>query len=128
MQLNAVQGMQTFVVTNYSEDASQSYPSSQSEMWGHYPDAEPARSFYPGDDRAALAPFLAYNALGDTFKWLLYGDDDTVFFTEAALNLASTMDPEMPYFVTDNLWWSLSFGGAWHPHPLVRPSKPSYPA
>ena len=95
------------------------YPSSAEEIWGHYPDAIPARSFYPGDDRAALTPFLAFKELGDNFKWILYGDDDTVFFPDAALELASTMDPELPYFVTDNLWWSPLFGGAWHPNPQV---------
>jgi len=51
----------------------------------------------------------------------LYGDDDTVFFTDAALKLASTMDPNLPYLVTDNLWFSALFEGAWHPHPQVTP-------
>jgi hypothetical protein len=29
---------------------------------------------------AAIVPFFAYRQYGNTFKWLLYGDDDTIFF------------------------------------------------
>ena len=108
--------MRTVVVTNYTDSPQSPYPSARGESWTFYPDAKPVRSFYPGDQRAALAPFLAYKRLGDTFKWLLYGDDDTVFFTEAALNLASKMDPGLPYVITDNIWWSALFGDAYHPH------------
>lgn len=45
------------------------------------------RSFYKGDTRAAVVPFLAYKEVGDTFKWLFYGDDDTVFFIDAAIRM-----------------------------------------
>ena len=107
--------MRTFVVTNYTEGSGNVYPAI--ETWAYYPDAEPVRSFYPGDQRAALAPFLAHRELGDSFKWLLYGDDDTVFFPDAALSLASTLDPALPYVVTDNIWWSPLFGDAYHPNP-----------
>ena len=112
--------MITFIVTNYTDSPQDPYPIARGESWAYYPDAKPVRSFYPGDQRAALVPFLAYKRLGNTFKWLLYGDDDTVFFTEAALNLASKMDPELPYVITDNIWWSPSFGDAYHPHLQVR--------
>lgn len=119
----SVQGIRTVVVTNYTATAVSPYPAAENELWTSYPDANPARSFYPGDDRAALAPFLAFRTLGDSFKWLFYGDDDTVFFADAALALASTLDSELPYFVTDNLWWSELFGGAWHPHPQASSSN-----
>ena len=34
--------------------------------------------------RAALTPFMANNSLGaDSYKWILYGDDDTVSFLHA---------------------------------------------
>ncbi len=128
-RLPFLQGMRTFVVTNYTDSAQNPYPREPGESWAFYPDAKPVRSFYPGDQRAALTPFLAYRRLGDTFKWLLYGDDDTVFFTEAALGLASTMDSELPYVITDNIWWSPLFGDAYHPHlqvssnPQHSPSK-----
>lgn len=38
--------------------------------------------------------------LGDTFKWLFYSDDDTVFFLDAAKNVVKGLDPDMPYFLT----------------------------
>ena len=55
-----VQGIRTFVVTNYTVGPGREYPTAENEVWSFYPDAQPARSFYPGDDRAALAPFLAH--------------------------------------------------------------------
>ena len=38
--------------------------------------------------------------LNDSFKWLFYGDDDTVFFLEGAMNIVEDLDPNMPYFLT----------------------------
>lgn len=114
--------MRTVVITDYPKSKRNRYPSAPGETWIWYPDANPIRSFYPGDQRAALAPFMAYRQLGDTFKWLLYGDDDTIFMTDAAVNLASTLDADLPYFVTDNLWWSSPYEEAWHPHPEVSKS------
>ena len=56
---------------------------------------------YKGDTRAALAPFLAYRDVPDKdFKWLFYGDDDTLFFVEAAKSLLNSYDPSLPYFIT----------------------------
>lgn len=72
------------------------------ETWVYYPDDTPARSFYRGDSRAALAPFLAHKELGDTYKWMLYGDDDTQFFLDGALRLAKDFDPDLPWFITGN--------------------------
>ena len=44
------------------------------ETWTWYPDDMPLRSLYGGDSRAALVPFIAHRQLGDTYKWLLYGE------------------------------------------------------
>ena len=38
--------------------------------------------------------------LGDSFKWLFYTDDDTMFFLDAAINIVKDLDPNMPYFLT----------------------------
>ena len=38
--------------------------------------------------------------LGDSFKWLFYTDDDTMFFLDAAINVVKDLDPDMPYFLT----------------------------
>ena len=50
---------------------------------------------------------ISYGALhcngrrfGDTYKWLLYGDDDTFFFDHALISTLQEMDPDMPYFLT----------------------------
>ena len=48
------------------------------ETYLHYADRGPEKagfSQYPGDARAALAPFLAARHVGvDNFKWVLFGD------------------------------------------------------
>ena len=77
-------------------------------------------------------------AIGESYKWLLYGDDDTnvmftetsvcfrtcqynwllfslpfgflQWFVEGALKLAGRLHHDMPYFVTDNLWWGSENG------------------
>lgn len=58
-----------------------------------------------GGCRAGVTPFLAAKLTDYNFKWLLYGDDDTVFFIENALSLLEGLDHNMPYFLTDHLWY-----------------------
>ena len=48
-----------------------------------------------------MAPFLAHKALGPSYKWLLYGDDDTQFFVDGVLRLVQDFDPDVPWFITD---------------------------
>lgn len=56
--------------------------------------------------RAAIAPFLAAKEMGlDSFKWLLYGDDDTVFFIDGALDALENLDYNMPYLLSDDVWF-----------------------
>ncbi|KAK9785869.1 hypothetical protein WJX73_002692 [Symbiochloris irregularis] len=58
------------------------------------------------DLRAAIAPFLANNTIGlDSYKWLLYGDDDTVFFIDNVIKVLGDLDYAQPYFLSDALWW-----------------------
>ena len=45
-------------------------------------------------------PFIAHKQLGDSYKWLLYGDDDTVWFMDGVLRFLEDLDPEMPYFIS----------------------------
>lgn len=63
-----------------------------------------------------MAPFLANQSSGaDSYKWMLYGDDDTVFYLDNVLRMleALELDPAMPYFITDHIWFlrSLDEGG-----------------
>ncbi len=41
---------------------------------------------------------------------MLYGDDDTVFFVDNALGMLEELDHNMPYFLTDHLWFPDQFG------------------
>lgn len=96
-----MQGIRTVISTNSEPTAAiQAEAAQNNETWVFYPDDAPARSFYKGDSRAALAPFLAHKELGDTYKWMLYGDDDTQFFLDGALRLAKDFDPDLPWFIT----------------------------
>lgn len=63
-----------------------------------------------------MTPFLANQTYGvDSYKWSLFGEDDTVFMLQNALNLLGHLDPDLPYFLTDNIhypqkpidgrWW-----------------------
>ena len=64
-----------------------------------------------GDLRATVTPFLANMTIGpDNFKWMLFGDDDTVFLIDNVLNLLPHLDPAVPYFMTDHLWYPETVG------------------
>lgn len=47
--------------------------------------------------------WLPLQYLGDTYKWMLYGDDDTLFFVDGIVSLLQDFDPEMPYFISGAL-------------------------
>ncbi|KAG2425675.1 hypothetical protein HXX76_013517 [Chlamydomonas incerta] len=72
------------------------------ETYLSWPDRPDPRK--PGDSRVAMVPWLAHKALGASYKWLLYGDDDTYFFLDSVRELLRDYDPELPYVVTDVLW------------------------
>lgn len=46
---------------------------SLNETYLSWPDRPDPRK--PGDSRVAMVPWLAHRALGETYKWFLYGDD-----------------------------------------------------
>lgn len=82
------------------------------EFWGDYPDIwdEPwGRVHRPFDSRAAMAPFVAHQLLkreGVDYKWLLYGDDDTMWFLSAVADLLRDYDSDLPYFISDMYYFS----------------------
>ena len=39
------------------------------------------------------------------YSWLLYGDDDTVFFIDSVSELLQDFDPSLPYFITGMVFW-----------------------
>ncbi len=75
-------------------------------------------SQFPGDARVALAPFLAHRHLepdpaepNADYKWVLSGDDDTLWFMDGVSKLLQTFDHNMPYAITDEIFWH-SWGDA----------------
>ncbi|KXZ49326.1 hypothetical protein GPECTOR_22g920 [Gonium pectorale] len=58
---------------------------------------------HPPVVRLALAPRFAFDAFGDSFKWLLLGDDDTVFVLPAVLRLLNEagLDANEPHMISD---------------------------
>ena len=66
-----------------------------------------------------MAPFLANHSSGaDSYKWMLYGDDDTVFYVDNVLRMLEGLDPTMPYFITDHIWFLRSLTeGVCEAHP-----------
>lgn len=71
-----------------------------------------------GDLRAAMAPFIANNTVGnDGYKWILYGDDDTVFNIDNVLRLVNQLDHNNPYLLTDCLWFPDNITGDMKLHP-----------
>ena len=86
------------------------------EFWGDYPDIwdEPwGRVHRPFDSRAAMAPFVAHQLLkreGVDYKWLLYGDDDTMWFLSAVADLLRDYDSDLPYFISGMTAQHSTFG------------------
>ena len=55
-----------------------------------------------GDQRNGIAARLG-NASGQTYDWVLYGDDDTVYLMDNALEMLRGLDAATPYFLSDAL-------------------------
>ncbi|KXZ51887.1 hypothetical protein GPECTOR_11g321 [Gonium pectorale] len=122
--------MRSFTVVNNTELAAELNSDEQArehrEAFGYWADDSKARGTWRGgnvgDTRAAVAPFLAHEHFGDTYKWMLYGDDDTLFYMTGdddtlfymtgVLKLLSSFDPDQPLALTDNIWYY-----ALHPSP-----------
>ena len=55
------------------------------------------------DHLEELAPFYAYKVLGESFKWMFVGEDDTLFFKQGAWEAVQDADPDMPYLISGNV-------------------------
>ena len=96
-----MQGIRAFVAVNFVvDDMLVAEGQHHNELYTYFPDQYEGRSQYPGDSRAALAPLLAHKALAGQYKWLLYGDDDTLWFLSGVVELLQKLDPAMPYIIT----------------------------
>ena len=91
------------------------------ETWDVYTDIQKSEELIgprAGDLRAGLGPFIANKTLPvDSWKWMLYGDDDTVFFMDNVLKLLNELDHNVPYFISDCIWWPMNGNGVIPPPP-----------
>uniref|UniRef100_A0A7S0WVN9 Uncharacterized protein n=1 Tax=Chlamydomonas leiostraca TaxID=1034604 RepID=A0A7S0WVN9_9CHLO len=98
-------------LTREGEQYNELYLSLQTEPW-HIPHNGSYRSWMhgrPGDIRIALGPALAHQALkarGWAYKFMLFGDDDTLWLLPSLLRLLNALriDPALPVALSDNLW------------------------
>jgi len=99
-------GIRAVVVTNLNvTDVSPQEAREHNEIWTYWPDMEQGyqqKAWYKGDQRAAMAPFIAHRELKGDYKWLLVGDDDTIFFPEGIARAVLGLDHNMPYYVSDS--------------------------
>ncbi|GLC47874.1 hypothetical protein PLESTB_000035100 [Pleodorina starrii] len=106
-------GIRAFVAVNNTEDVPILNERNRvhNEHFAYFPDdgtfelGPIFHGFMAGDTRAAMAPFLAHEHFGESYKWMLYGDDDTVFYMPAVKRLLAHLDPELPIALSDNLWF-----------------------
>jgi hypothetical protein len=79
------------------------------EELDYYPDASAVPS-NPGVHRLAMAPALAAAHLAKTnsnYRWMLYGDDDTVFVVHNVQQLLRGYNAALPVLLSDSYWWVL---------------------
>eukprot|EP00887_Chlorella_sp_A99_P003186 scaffold9.g3186.t1 len=71
--------------------------------------------------KGIMRTFIANNVPAPP-EWLLYMDDDTIFFPDAVLRLLEDFDPDLPYFISDHFWWP-DPAEPWESHYSVHPHK-----
>ncbi|KAG2453861.1 hypothetical protein HYH02_002068 [Chlamydomonas schloesseri] len=106
-------GIRAFIAINNTRDVDELNQHNQvhRERYEYFPDEGEGdlgprfHGFMRGDSRAAIAPFMAHEHFGESYKWLLYGDDDTIFYMPAVKQMLAHLDPELPYAISDNLWY-----------------------
>lgn len=96
----------TVIVTEGDIEAEIAAPpghnSSGLERWFTYPnDPTHVAGRRVSDTRCIASLRLANSSFPDA-KWFLYGDDDTYWFVTSAHDLTRTLDPDVPYMLTDS--------------------------
>ena len=70
------------------------------------PSSQPEESLNAPMRRSALVAWRANATIGShQFKWILYGDDDTLFAIDNVLAMVNRFDHNQPYFLADNIWF-----------------------
>ncbi|MEW5298829.1 MAG: hypothetical protein WDW36_001908 [Sanguina aurantia] len=108
-------GLRSFIMTNDSTYVEQHSTAGAAyhEHYAHFVDdseeAGTMRGQMSGDTRWALAPVLAhqyYQQHASDWRWMLMGDDDTLFFMHGVRKLVEHYDHNLPYLISDNVWHS----------------------
>ncbi|KAK9838610.1 hypothetical protein WJX84_008420 [Apatococcus fuscideae] len=96
------QGMRTVVgLDREATHMEELEASKHNEMWLYYPGEASGGSRASAATRSAMMPVLAHKAAGNDYRWLLYGEEDTVFFVDAVQHLLKSYDWHLPYTLTD---------------------------
>lgn len=108
--------MRGYIVTNAPEDelvALNQEGERHHEVWGRFNDTKLRFGDWelPGELRMAHAPWLAHRAYKGDYQWMLFGDDDTVFFLEGVMAAVAGLDPNDPYYLSGVPRTALGAGG-----------------
>jgi len=98
-------GCRTVVASNEAlPETLQSEAERHNETWLVLPDNTREQSKTPADFRGALLPGAAHRLLKGGYKWMLWADDDTMWFPPGALRLLRRWDHTLVHAITDNFW------------------------
>eukprot|EP00798_Chlamydomonas_sp_ICE-L_P023135 gene23135-30339_t len=104
------QGIRTLIAINGSDEDAKKLTDKYSEEHNEFYVAAPddgegywgrRHSHYAGDPRAAYAPVLAHRYFKGNYKWMLTGDDDTLFFPHAVKTLLKDYDHNTIHAISD---------------------------
>jgi len=100
------QGCRTVIATNEIALTAEERAEADlhNEIWIVYPDNTREESSGVADMRGAILPVLAHRVLKGEYKWMLWGDDDTMWFPHGASALLRSWDHTSPHLISDN-WW-----------------------
>ncbi|KDD73225.1 hypothetical protein H632_c2408p1, partial [Helicosporidium sp. ATCC 50920] len=63
--------------------------------------------------KAAMVPSMVHEHVGESnYRWMLFGDDDTLWHMDSVASIISRLDPDLPWMITDHAWfWGEEQGG-----------------
>ncbi|KXZ46964.1 hypothetical protein GPECTOR_39g458 [Gonium pectorale] len=122
-------GLRTFIALDNATLVQElnSAGNAYNETYAYFPNRNvtgPERS-KPGDTRWQAAPFMAHRYYGPTYKWMLLGDDDTLWFMPGLKRLLHSYNYGMPYAISDH-FGDHNHAGFFVPSPLAAVCSPCH--